>query len=230
MPRMVTAASVAVAVRCVGTACTTAPSPTAVVLDLQEQQGVSVHPRSPRRAAEAGAAPARAVMLRLSGTSARARRYRRPSPQRRQGAAPATPSWLARSVPWAGRLGTRAAPAPAARRRWGRRAGRLALFSAVEEVTAHKSRPPVSRWVGDRGAVPIDEPAKRVDIPPFPSPHAAAQRCGGVCDAPLDVGAGGRGGASSVRPPDSAVDASNAGRRDLGARGAPPDSLQATRH
>ena len=66
MPRMVTAASVAVAVRCVGTACTTAPSPTAVVLDLQEQQGVSVHPRSPRRAAEAGAAPARAVMLRTS--------------------------------------------------------------------------------------------------------------------------------------------------------------------
>ena len=83
MPRMVTAASVAVAVRCVGTACTTAPSPTAVVLDLQEQQGVSVHPRSPRRAAEAGAAPARAVMLRLSGTSARARRYRRPSPPKK---------------------------------------------------------------------------------------------------------------------------------------------------
>ena len=78
--------------------------------------------------------------------------------------------------------------------------------------------------------MPIDEPAKRVDIPPFSSPHAAAQRCGGVCDAPLDVGAGGRGGASSVRPPDSAVDASNAGRRDLGARGAPPDSLQATGH
>ena len=83
MPRMVTAASVAVAVRCVGTACTTAPSPTAVVLDLQEQQGVSVHPRSPRRAAEAGAGPARAVMLRLSGTSARARRYRRPSPPKK---------------------------------------------------------------------------------------------------------------------------------------------------
>ena len=177
MPRMVTAASVAVAVRCVGTACTTAPSPTAVVLDLQEQQGVSVHPRSPRRAAEAGAAPARAVMLRLSGTSARARRYRRPSPQRRQGAAPATPSWLARSVPWAGRLGTRAAPAPAARRRWGRRAGRLALFSAVEEVTAHKSRPPVYAMGRGQGRRADRRACQARGYPPFFLPPC---RCAAV--------------------------------------------------
>ena len=177
MPRMVTAASVAVAVRCVGTACTTAPCPTAVVLDLQEQPGVSVHPRSPRRAAEAGAGPARAVMLRLSGTSARARRYRRPSPQRRQGAAPATPSWLARSVPWAGRLGTRAAPAPAARRRWGRRAGRLALFSAVEEVTAHKSRPPVYAMGRGQGRRADRRACQARGYPPFFLPPC---RCAAV--------------------------------------------------
>ena len=99
------------------------------------------------------------------------------APQRRQGAAPATPSWLAISVPWAGRLGTRAAPAPAARRRWGRRAGRLALFSAVEEVTAHKSRPPVYAMGRGQGRRADRRACQARGYPPFFLPPC---RCAAV--------------------------------------------------
>ena len=160
MSRMITAASaVAVAVERVGTACTLpdrrstgfwiTSKPATVVGNPAIQ---SFHCAATAAAGDGARAGRRAPpwCAGTSGTSARTRRQGRPGPPRRRGAAPETPS-------------CRGAPARAARRRRDAEAVSSTLSSAVKEATIHQKHPAL--WhacrVGDRRAVPIDEPAQR---------------------------------------------------------------------
>ena len=93
----------------------------------------------------------------------RTQRRRNPGPPRRQGAAPATPSWRAENSHRAGRHGSCGAPVRAAHRRRGYRGSPQ---GPVRGDRGGRNAPETSTLrcvcgVGDGGAVPIDEPAQR---------------------------------------------------------------------
>ena len=178
MSRMIAAASVAVAVERDGTACTLPDSrstwfwimskPAAVVGSPAIQSTPIIPPRrdgSGRGWRSPRGPPCSTLCAGTSGTSARTLRRRRPSPPRGRHAAPATPSWLARSP-------CRAVVALAEHLHALPAAGgdaepvRLALAAAIEEATTYQKLPPQGMFVrSSRGA-----PCRSTSVPKAAAP------------------------------------------------------------